>query len=109
MANFPISYLLIITSVLLGIFLPAGNSIVITTNACRASCVQYFYLRFSGDFSVGYKLGASNAADYMFRHLTKSRFLAQEKIDDREIKGLKAAVTLNRWDMDTVKPYKCQR
>ena len=85
------------------------------------------------DFSVVYKAGASNPADYMSRHPTKSSVSAQEKItekyahclavnavpkamsmeevikastDDREIKGLSAALKLNRWDMDIVKPFK---
>ena len=88
------------------------------------------------DFSVVYKSGASNPADYMSRHPTKASVSAQEKIteeyvqflamnaipkamsmeellkaciDDREMKGLRAAIKLNRWDMDTVKPFKCQR
>ena len=85
------------------------------------------------DFSVVYKSGASNPADYMSRHPTKASVSAQEKIteeyvqflamnavpkamsmeeiikaciDDREMKGLRAAIKLNRWDMDTVKPFK---
>jgi len=85
------------------------------------------------DFSVVYKAGASNPADYMSRHPTKSSVSAQEKIteeyvhfltvnavpkamsmeevikastDDREIKGLRAALKLNRWYTDIVKPFK---
>ena len=83
-------------------------------------------------FNVVYKPGANNPADYLSRHppqtslkqqkLTEEyvNFLTQNSIpkamtleeiqaatdSDKTLKGLRAAIKLNKWDYDVVKPFK---
>ena len=85
------------------------------------------------DFKVVYKSGATNAADFLSRHPTQASRRMHEKMaeeyinfitpnsvpktmtldeisqatdQDRELKGLRAAIRLNKWDSDIVKPYR---
>jgi hypothetical protein len=83
-------------------------------------------------FKVVYKPGATNPADYLSRHPIQSNnkqqllteeyvnFIASNSIPkamtideiiaatnlDRSLQGLRAAIKLNKWDCDIVKPYK---
>ena len=83
-------------------------------------------------FNVVYKPGANNPADYLSRHPTQTslkqqklteeyvNFLTQNSIpkamtleeiqaatdSDKTLKGLRAAIKLNKWDYDVVKPFK---
>ena len=103
-------------------------------NAKSSARIERWILRLQPyDFTVVYKSGASNPADYMSRHPTTASTSAQEKIteeyiqfltthavpkamtieeiikastDDREMKGLRAAIKMNQWEIDTVKPFK---
>ena len=87
-------------------------------------------------FTVQYKPGVDNPADFLSRHPTKESASRQEKMteqyinlltrsavpktmtiaeiknatdSDKTLQGLRAAIRLNRWDCDVVKPFKSVR
>ena len=87
-------------------------------------------------FIVQYKPGVDNPADYLSRHPTTESISKQEKMTesyinlitnaavpktltiteledatnkDRALQGLRAAIRLNRWDSDAVRPFKSVR
>ena len=96
------------------------------------SAKYQLYRTMAFTFNVVYKPGATNPADYLSQHLIQSshkqqhlteeyvNFIASNSIpktmtmdeiitatnSDRSLQGLRAAIKINKWDYDIVKPYK---
>ena len=103
-------------------------------NAKASARIESWILRLQPyNFTIVYKSGAENPADYLSRHPTTKSIRKQEKMteeyinfivdssipksmtlaevieatnDDRTLKGLRAAIRLNKWDSPVVKDYK---
>ena len=103
-------------------------------NSKSSACIERWVLRLQPyTFKVVYKSGEDNPADYLLRHATSESTKKQEKMTeqyvifivdnsvpkamtlkeiakktskDRELQTLRAAIRLNLWDMDSVRPYR---
>ena len=103
-------------------------------NAKASARIERWILRLQPyNFKIVYKSGADNPADYLSRHPTAKSVRTQEKMtetyinfivdssipkamtlaevvkatnDDPTLKGLRAAIRLNKWDSPVVKEYK---